>query len=386
MKIGVIAHVKHPISDPFAGGLEMHTYALCTGLRRRGHDVTLFAAAGSADCLGLETICEPTAQAPGGFRHEHEIYLTLMENLRRRDFDIIHNNSLHYVPPALAGGLSIPMLTVFHTPPFWEMEGSIMSTATPNSRFVAVSSFIRDVWATITPVEDVIHNGIDLTKFRFTPVSAAAPYAVWSGRIVPEKGLHLAIPAARQAGLNLLIAGPVSDRSYFERAIQPLLDEQARYVGHLNQSDLAALIGGARALLFTPLWNEPFGLVLAEALACGTPVASFARGAVAEILDETCGIIVPADDVAALAQAVRSVQGLRRADCRKRAKAIADSVTMIAHYEALYRRLILTTKPAFGREMAPPGFLQISCPRGLLDHYEASLPVIASEIPLGLRA
>jgi glycosyltransferase involved in cell wall biosynthesis len=386
MKIGVIAHLKHPIRAPFAGGLEMHTYALCSRLRWRGHKVTLFAAAGSDGTLDVEEICHQPENAEvnsaAQFRQEHRIYLKLMEHLRQRDFDIIHNNSLHYLPPALAGGLPMPMVTVLHTPPFWEMEGSIRQNESSNSRFVAVSSFIAALWAPVTRIDRVITNGIDLEKFRFALNPDASPYVVWSGRIVPEKGLHLALSAAQQAGLHLRIAGPISDATYFQREIRHRLDETLRYVGHLGHLELADLFRGARAVLFTPLWEEPYGLVLAEALACGTPVAAFARGAVGEILDESCGIIVPAEDVPALAQAAHDVQALSRRACRQRAEAIADAGIMIEQYENFYQRLILECQPvASGVAPASSGFPDPSGPRALLDHYMAHLPAIASKIP-----
>jgi glycosyltransferase involved in cell wall biosynthesis len=389
MKIGVIAHLKHPIREPFAGGLEMHTYALCKTLRRRGHQVTLFAAEGSAAGLGLEAICDahdvspPTDEA---FRREHRIYTRLMENLRHRDFDVIHNNALHYVPPALAAGLPMPMVTVLHTPPFWEMEGSISRNHDANNSFIAVSSAIRDRWAAITPVASVIHNGIDLDQFRFAPAPAESPYFVWSGRIVPEKGLTLAISAARQAGLALRIAGPISDPAYFVRHIAPCLDDQVRYVGHIDHADLPHLLGGARAFIFSPLWEEPYGLVLAEALACGTPVAAFARGAVAEILDASCGIIVPPDDIAGLAQAARDAQALRRSACRRRAETIADFAGTVTAYELLYRRLISRGKSASRGRSRPPGFADMASPRALLDHYLAHRGAMMSEIPRALRS
>jgi glycosyltransferase involved in cell wall biosynthesis len=221
MKIGVIAHLKHAIRDPFAGGLEMHTFSLCQLLRRRCHEVTLFAAAGSAKGLGLEAICHETGKAPVNaeqqFRYEHRLYLSLMEKLRERSFDIIHNNSLHYLPLALANCLPMPMVTPLHTPPFWEMEGSIRHNNSRNSSFVAVSATICELWTPITRIDRIIHNGIDLTKFRFAPTPSARSYVVWSGRIVPEKELHLAILAARQAGLTIQIAGPIADQGYFER-------------------------------------------------------------------------------------------------------------------------------------------------------------------------
>jgi glycosyltransferase involved in cell wall biosynthesis len=389
MKIGVIAHLKHPIREPFAGGLEMHTYALCKKLRQRGHHVTLFAAAGSADNLGLEPICAAPDQTPatdGAFRREHRIYTALMEDLRHRDFEIIHNNALHYVPPALAGVLPMPMVTVLHTPPFWEMEGSITQNHDPNSSFIAVSAFILAQWARITPVASVIPNGVDLQTFRFVPTPDAMPYLLWSGRIVPEKGLHLAIAAARQAGLALRIAGPISDPAYFARDIAPWLDDDVRYVGHICHGDLPALLGGARAFIFSPLWEEPYGLVLAEALACGTPVAAFARGAVAEILDASCGIIVPPGDIACLAQAARDVQALRRADCRKRAETIADFDSMVVAYEHLYRRLIARGQSASSSLARPRGFADMPSPRALLDHYLAHCGAMMSDIPAALRA
>jgi glycosyltransferase involved in cell wall biosynthesis len=387
MKIGVIAHLKNAIREPFAGGLEMHTYSLCKSLRQRGHDVTLFAAAGSAGGLGLEAICadngQKTAATDEEFRQEHSVYLRLMESLRHRDFDIIHNNSLHYLPPALAAGLPMPMVTVLHTPPFWEMEGSIMHNMSDNSTFIAVSSFIGACWERITHLDGVIHNGIDLDKFAFAPSPAVPRYLVWSGRIVPEKGLKFAMAAARLAGLELRIAGPVSDPAYFERDIAPFLSGHARYVGHVNHSDLRTLIANAAALLFTPLWDEPFGLVLAEALACGTPVASFARGAVAEILDATCGIIVPPEDVVSLARAARDVQRFSRPDCRRRAKMICNVEDMITRYEDLYRRL--TRRRNSRQRSRLRGFPVVPDSRALLDHYMMKSAAMLSEIPPDLR-
>jgi glycosyltransferase involved in cell wall biosynthesis len=196
----------------------------------------------------------------------------------------------------------------------------------------------------------------------------------------------LAIAASRKARLDLRIAGPISDRAYFERDIAPALDQHARYAGHLSHSELANLIGGASALLFSPLWDEPYGLVLAEALACGTPIASFARGAVAEILDASCGIMVPPGDVGALAQAARDVQHLRRSDCRRRAEDIADFGVMISQYEGMYHRLIQSAKPTqVKRKAVPWNFPEIPNARGLLDYYMAHRPAMLSEVPIGLR-
>ncbi len=183
-------------------------------------------------------------------------------------------------------------------------------------------------------------NGIDLERFAFRPAPDTDAYLVWYGRIVPEKGLHLAIDAASQIGLPLRIAGPILDEAYFRNEIAPLLGPSACHVGHLAHRELARLIGGARAFLCTPLWDEPYGLVVAEALACGVPVAAFARGAIPEILDASCGVLAEPDDVASLAKAGLAALTLDRHACRDRAERVCDADHMIDAYEAHYQRQI----------------------------------------------
>lgn len=347
LHIGIIAHLKHPISEPFAGGLETHTHLLASGLRKKGHDVTVFASSRSDQSLGLEAICDETALEQVGvaeatdvaFFREHHAYMSLMTDLNRRRFDVIHNNALHYLPVALADAVAAPMVTTLHTPPFCWLESGVRLCRSSRSTFVAVSDALRSLWQPIAPVEGVILNGIDLKKFTFSPSPSAEPYLVWSGRIVPEKGLHHAIDAARQAGASIRIAGPISNQSYYDHEIARRLGPDAIHVGHLAHDELAGLIGGARALLFTPCWEEPYGLVAAEALACGTPVAAFARGAIAEVIDGACGVLARPDDVGSLAAAAISAQQLDRRDCRARAERHCDARVMVDVYEQLYERL-----------------------------------------------
>ena len=129
------------------------------------------------------------------------------------------------------------------------------------------------------------------------------------------------------------------DLAYWDDEIAPRLGDRAAYLGHLEQDEISAMLGRASVLVCTPRWEEPFGLVVAEALACGTPVAGFARGALPDILDVSCGALAPADDVAALAGAITTCLTLDRTACRARA-VLFDADTMIARYEALYRRVI----------------------------------------------
>lgn len=348
MRIGVIAHLKYPIAEPFAGGLEMHTHLLCRQLRLNGHDVTLFAATLSDPALGLEAICEQTEIAKVGtaeagdvaFFREHHAYLSLMSRLRRSSFDVIHNNSLHYLPVSMAETLPMPMVTTLHTPPFCWLESGIREASAPFARFVGVSEAMREQWSPVRPIDQVILNGIDLERFPWRARHDEPGHLIWYGRIVPEKGLHLALDAAALAGIALRFAGPILDQAYFDAEIAPRLTRETTYLGHLDHETLSKEIGQAAAFVCTPRWDEPYGLVVAEALACGTPVAAFARGAIPEILTPDCGALARADDVQDLARAIVRAVGLSRSACRARAEAACDVRRMITAYEGLYGEMI----------------------------------------------
>jgi len=343
MRIAIVAHLQHAISEPFAGGLEMHTHILARSLRDRGHHVTLFASTRSDADLGVEAICDETSLLGVGtteandvaFFREHHAYLRLMTELRTRSFDVIHNNSLHYLPVSMADTIAAPMLTTLHTPPFCWLESGIR-LAKGRIRYAAVSEATAAMWQHATRVDHVIPNGIDLAQFPASRNSASEPYLVWYGRIVPEKGLEMAIAAARRAGIALRIAGPVSDPAYFETMIRPALGPDVIHVGHLGHDELAKLVRGAKAALCTPRWEEPYGLVVAEALACGTPVAAFRRGGVPAILDGSCGVLAEPDDIAALAAAALRAVDLDRSACRARAERCCDAEAMVDAYEAVY--------------------------------------------------
>lgn len=349
LRIGLIASARHPIREPFAGGLEMHTYALSTRLRQRGHDVRVFASADSDPDLGVVPVCgrsscldlsdaarQDSSMPAEGFMTEHHAYLHLMLRLADAGFDVVHNNSLHYLPVAMAGTVGAPVVTTLHTPPTPWLESAL--TARPpcdNLTLVAVSSVTAQQWSAKTPVRTVIPNGIDLHAWRFHP-TADPRLAIWFGRVVPEKGAHLAVQAAHAAGLRILLVGPIGSRAYFEQEVLPLLEPQDRYAGHLRHHELAQLVGSASVALCTPCWEEPYGLVIAEALACGTPVAGFARGALPELLDDATGRLAPPGDVAALAQAVSEACSLDRHACRKHAESHCSVEVMVDRYERLY--------------------------------------------------
>ncbi len=344
LRICLIASSRFPVAEPFAGGLEAHTHALATELRARGHSVTLFAAPGSDPVLASDALevdpfdSSDAARAdvgaqPESWMKEHHAYLALMMDLARSSadrFDIVHNNSLHHLPVAMSSMLPVPLVTTLHTPPTPWLESAIRLT--PSARFVAVSRFTAQQWEGSTRAE-VILNGVDTTAWAPGP---GGPGAIWFGRLVPEKAPHLAIEAARIAGMPLDLAGPVYDEEYFDRLIRPQLGPQVRYLGHLGTRELAERVGHSAVTAVTPLWAEPYGLVAAESMACGTPVAAFDRGALPEVISPAGGRLAAAGDPDALAAALLAAAALPRSGVRAYAEQHCSLDTMVSRYERLY--------------------------------------------------
>lgn len=358
MKIALIAHLKHPISEPYQGGLEMHTHILTRELMERGHDVTLFALADSDNSFrvieppldairmgeGID-LFEDQIRQEQQFINKLHAYQWVMQKIGAGDYDLVHNNCLHFYPLANAHVLDCPMVTVLHTPPFPSLQsGALLARSYLGNRFVSISDSLGEAWSAYVNHYELVYNGIDVD--RWTYCGEAEPRtAVWCGRFCEEKGPEYAIEAARLAGYRLKLAGPVYDQAYFDERIAPRLGDGIEYVGLLNHDELSELINCAAVGLFTSTWDEPFGLVLPEILACGTPIAAFDSGAAAEILDESCGVIVPKYDFVALAAAMDQAAALSRPACRLRAVEHFPIGRMIDGYEALYEKLLRTREP-----------------------------------------
>jgi glycosyltransferase involved in cell wall biosynthesis len=347
LRVALIGSSRHPIKEPFAGGLEAHVWTLARGLTARGHEVHLFSADGSDETVaaGVLTVLPVTVSGaaandvsmpPRSWLEDHNAYLSLMLGLSRDrygPFDVVHNHSLHFLPIAMAPAVAPPMITTLHTPPTPWLESAVQVAGPCPVTFAAVSAHTAESWRHVAPRVHVVRNGVDTD--RWTPGAGGGPL-VWTGRMVPEKGPHLAIQAARLAGHPLVLAGPIADRDYYERAVAPLLGGSVRHAGHLSQEELRRLVGGASACLVTPCWDEPYGLVVAEALACGTPVLAFRRGGIPEIVDRWCARLVPPGDVEALAAAIPEVVRLPRDAARRRAVEECSLHRMIEDYERLY--------------------------------------------------
>ena len=353
MRVVILAAAKHPIAEPFAGGLESLTWHLARGLRDRGVQVSLFAARGSDPSLAAteldtsplrlsSTARQDVAMVPETWLREHHAYLQVMLALQRRgDVDVVHNNSLHHLPIAMSGSLPAPVLTTLHTPPTPWLEPAIaIDSRSPNrlrdSHFVAVSDHTARSWAHVAQAR-VVRNGVDVD--RWLPGRGGSDLA-WVGRIVPEKAPHRAIEMARASGRRLRIAGPIGDRAYFEARVAVAFGEDVDYVGHLDTDGLVALFGSSAVTLVTPEWDEPYGLVAAESLSCGTPVVALDRGGLGEFVVPGVGVLVGPDaDGATGARAIAVAADLDRDRCRAHAVAHCSVGRMVEAYLGLYHSL-----------------------------------------------
>jgi glycosyltransferase involved in cell wall biosynthesis len=334
-------------------------------LRDRGHQVTLCAAEGS-DFLDDAAFALPSPEwsrvedasdtgYPEGYAAATEVaHAALLERLRdeRHRFDVIDNHSLHPAPIRWSRDAGIPVVTTLHTPPLEPLLEAAAYARGSAHRFVAVSQATARAWSVEGVDAFVFPNGIDTDRWTRGPGGSRW---VWSGRIVPEKAPHLAIEAARVVDAEIVVAGRIGDVDYFQQEVAPRLGGRARYVGALHQPDLCRLVGASAVALVTPMWEEPFGLVIAEALATGTPVAAFDIGGVSEVLAGMPGTAaVMPGDVTALAHAARDLaaQGQREPLTRvwTRRAAVREHA-LSRRYRDVERVLAYTAQPAAERRI-----------------------------------
>jgi glycosyltransferase involved in cell wall biosynthesis len=322
VKLAILCHMHHPIAEPYEGGTEAHTAMLADALVARGHDVTLFAKEGSVSTAKVHPLVpkdfEFTRVATPLVRKQQHGFLAEAVHhsigvIRNGGFDAVINNSLSSLPFTFMQDCA--MLTILHTPPTLTDVTAILTDPEwmPGERhaWVTVSEANADAWRPMLPDVQTVHNGIRLERWAQT-VAPVSNLAVWAARITPEKGLHFAIDAARLAGMEFEFAGPVSHSDYFTEEIEPRLSESVRYRGHLAHDALRHLLGSGSVFVASPLWAEPFGLSVVEALAAGTPVAAFANGALPEIVTAASGALAAEQTAEALAGAIRVARTLDR--------------------------------------------------------------------------
>jgi glycosyltransferase involved in cell wall biosynthesis len=347
MKIAFLAHSLFPTAEPFAGGLEKIVHLLCSELTALGHEIYLYGHPESKGdfhlipftTLNIDDLYISTSITSEEEDFQNKIYQAAINDIQQKDFDIIHNHSLNAAAIALGNTVNTPFITTCHTPPFATLRQGVKSLdGRINQTFTMVSHSLGMEWSSIVSRYRVIHNGVDVNKWDFEE-KANSNNAFWCGRMCKEKAPHEAILAAKKSGIKLRLAGPISDENYFKEQVQPLLTEHIEYIGHLTQAELNKEMGHASLLYFTSVWDEPYGLVLAEALSCGTPIIGYRSGAAPEIVTPECGTLVEVGHWKELAKATPSAQKISRKACRSRAVNFCSSKKMAYGYQALYNQL-----------------------------------------------
>ncbi|MUP46080.1 glycosyltransferase family 4 protein [Gramella sp. BOM4] len=353
MKIAILAHNKFPICEPYAGGLEMITHLLVKNLSSRGHTVHLYALEGSDSSLHVvpfESIRCENPEITEESENSH-MYSKAIRQIENGNYDLVHNHSMNDLPIMWAANTPLKIITSFHTPVFESIHKGLENcTFTPNQTFTTVSKSLGKLYAEHLTNYEVVYNGIDVSKWRFS-ITPIKNQVCWLGRICKEKAPDSAIRMALKAGKNIVLAGPESDPEYFKTHVEEFLGHpQVTYLGHLNHSEINKIIRESEATLFTSTWKEPYGLVIAESLACGTPVISWDIGAASEILTFKTGFLIPAFDEDIFIESISNIGSLSRRDCRKRAESFCDVSKMVNRYEALYKKL--ATANRFSKKIA----------------------------------
>jgi glycosyltransferase involved in cell wall biosynthesis len=340
MKIAQLAPLWERVPPPGYGGIELIVGLLTDELVRRGHEVTLFASGDSISLAKLTSV-HPRALRLDSTIKDYSIYEML--NIasvyeRAEEFDIIHSHIGH-TPIAYANLVKIPTLHTLHGT--FNPDNERMFSFGKKQPYVNISNSQREPRLELNSIATV-YNGIDVSSYKFHAEPEAPPYLAFLGRISPEKGAHLAIEIAKKAGWHLKMAGKVDvvDVEYFEKEIKPHIDgKQIEYLGEANHAQKNALMGGAVATLFPITWREPFGLVMIESMASGTPVIAMKLGSTEEVISHgKTGFLC--NDIQECISAIDGVTELNRHECRKYVENRFSIKQMTDGYEAVYQQVI----------------------------------------------
>jgi glycosyltransferase involved in cell wall biosynthesis len=340
MRIAQIAPLWEQVPPPAYGGIELVVSLLTDELVRRGHEVTLFASGDSTTLAALESI-HPRALRLDESVKEYGIYEMLhLSHVYEQagDFDLIHSHM---------GCAALPYARLVKTPTVHTLHGVF----TPDNRklysyaksqpYVSISDSQREPEIGLNCLATV-YNGINVDSFKFHPQPDQPAYLAFLGRMSPEKGPHHAIAIAKRTGIPLKMAGKVDvvDRQFFDEEIAPHIDgEFIQFQGEANHVQKNELMGRAIATLFPITWREPFGLVMVEALAAGSPVIAMPLGSVPEVIaDGKVGFVC--DTVDQCVAAVGRIDQIDRAACRQYVRERFSAQSMTSGYEAVYEQIL----------------------------------------------
>ena len=334
IRVAILSPISWRTPPRHYGPWEAVVNLLSEGLVQSGLDVTLFATGDSQTSGKLVAVCpHPYSEDPSVNAKVAECLHISEVFERSAEFDLIHNH-FDFLPLTYSRLIKTPVVTTIH-------GFSSPSIIPVYKKYNAHGHYVAISEADRSPELDyvaTIHHGIDIAQFPFS--DAGGEYLLFFGRIHPEKGVHEAIQVAQRTRKKLVIAGIVQDREYFETQIEPHLDgDQVEYLGAIGPAQRPDVLGRALALLHLISFDEPFGLSLVEAMACGTPVIAFGRGSIPEIvMDGETGYIV--EDIDQAAQAVAAVRSLDRSACREDVEQRFSQTRMVNDYVRVYCEIL----------------------------------------------
>lgn len=343
-RIAIIAPPFTVVPPTGQGGTERIVYQMAEGFVKRGYDVTLFGAGKCQTSAKFAQIFSQTIverkldtayiEASRALMLETLYLASVMEEIikRENEFDAVFNHARGgYLFLPLERFLKIPVFTIFHLPIFEELGKFLASFK--NANVITISNNQRETAPGVSYLATV-YNGIDLAEFEFSPESK--DYFLFMGAIGEHKNPKAAILAVKATGNKLIIAGGKTREPYFSKEIKPLIDgEQIKYIGEVVGKERIDLLKNAKALLFPTVWPEPFGLVMIEAMACGTPVIGYRNASVPEVVENgKTGFVVDCS-VGGLVEGIKNINKIKRINCRALVENKFSMEKMLDGYEAL---------------------------------------------------
>lgn len=344
MKIALVSLSYLPINDHSIGGIEVVVWELAKQLKKMGHETTLFGLSDSD--LGVKTIGVVSSQdlREDGLALDNKFFvrryttyqaMALIEALKRsKEFDVIHVNLAEWQHAFLyARGENI--VVTAHGNYMTPRLTKIIFKQKSGPKLACVSRYVSDNFFPEYERKYVAYNGIDIDQFK--PRFEVGEYLVWLGRITAIKDPKAAIDVAKKTGQKLIIAGGIDYQDYFDENVKPYLDENITYIGPVFGREKNDLLSHAKALIFTPTSEEAFGLVAAEAMACGTPVITLNKGALSEVvLDGETGFIV--SDLDEMVQKISEIDTISREKCRQHIENNFSAKKMAEKYLEIYKK------------------------------------------------
>lgn len=351
MRIAILGSISTKIPPVGQAAIERLAYYQAEGLGKKGHQILLFALSGSninsKNVKVIEVGQDETLSGIGkegkskgedlyGSSYKLRLEIVNLAHVIKKlielkeNYDLVLNNLRgEAVLIPLLSFLNKPLYHILHLPIFPQLADLFRKYQT---RLISISNAQRKFFKDLNYI-GTVYNGVDTSKFAFSPVHKN--YLLYLGSIGPNKNPKEAILAAKAAGETILIGGRIKDQAYFNQEIAPLVDEnQVQWIGEKHLEEVIKLYQGAKAFLFPTRWQEPFGLVIIEALSCGTPVIAYPNGAVPEIIkDGENGFLVT--NVSEMALKIKEIDKIKRLNCRKSVEKQFSIETMVSTYETI---------------------------------------------------